>query len=305
MAAIASRDAAKAKSFADQYGIERSYGAYEALLADPAIDAIYIPLPNHLHAEWAISAMAAGKHVLCEKPLAITGDQALRMFEAAKRYGVHLVEAYPYRAQSQTHKVEELLASGVIGRVKLIRASFGVRFSDPENIRLRPDTAGGALLDAGSYAMNFIRMVSGERPARVSALADWAATGVDRTMIANIEFKSGSLAQLSCSFATGFHRHAIIAGDDGVIETTFLNHPPVAGPSVVYLKKGIEFDAGYEIIATAEGNGFLAEADSFAKLINFGPDHWTGSSKQESIDTIISLEAILQSARSGKAVSIA
>jgi D-xylose 1-dehydrogenase (NADP+, D-xylono-1,5-lactone-forming) len=148
--ALASRDAAKGRAFADEIGVERVHGSYEALLRDPGIDAVYIPLPNTLHAAWAVQAAEAGKHILCEKPLAITAAEARSMFAAARANDVRLVEAYPYRAQPQTLKVQELLAENAIGKLKTVYAAFGVTFTDLANIRLDPMRGGGALLDAGS-----------------------------------------------------------------------------------------------------------------------------------------------------------
>ncbi|RDJ23367.1 gfo/Idh/MocA family oxidoreductase [Bosea caraganae] len=304
VAAVASRDAAKAESFAGECGIPRFHGSYEALLADPAIDAIYNPLPNSLHAEWSIRAMEAGKHVLCEKPLATSASDARAMFAAAKRLGRHLVEAYPYRAQPQTLKLRELLAAGAIGKVQLIRSSFGITFSDPNNIRLRPDVGGGALLDAGSYAVSLALLAAGERPERVSATARWSETGVDLSTVATLEFPGGALAQISASFATAFHRHALIAGDGGTIETTYLNHPPVGGPPILTVRRGTTNLVAPEIVEVAPGNGFRAEAESFERLLRHGPEQWTGATPAESIDIALTLDAILASARSGAAVRV-
>ena len=305
VAAVASRDAGKAERFARECGIERSHGSYEALLSDPAIDAIYNPLPNSLHAEWSIRAMEAGKHVLCEKPLALTATEARAMFAAAKRLGRHLVEAYPYRAQPQTLKLRELLAEGAIGKVELIRSSFGVAFSDPGNIRLQPDVGGGALLDAGSYAVSLALLAAGERPERVSAVSRWSQTGVDLSTIASLEFPSGALAQISCSFATAYHRNALIAGDAGTIETSYLNHPPIGGPPILTLRRGTTNTVVPEIVEVAPGNGFLAEAESFQRLLEHGPTGWTGATPDESIDIALTLDAIREASRSGNAVSIA
>ncbi|POR50382.1 Gfo/Idh/MocA family protein [Bosea psychrotolerans] len=304
VAAVASRDAGKAQRFAQECGIPRSHGSYEALLADPEIDAIYNPLPNSLHAEWSIRAMEAGKHVLCEKPLAMTAVEARAMFAAARRLGRHLVEAYPYRAQPQTLKLRDLLAEGAIGKVQLIRSSFGVAFSDPSNIRLKPEVGGGALLDAGSYAVSLALLAAGERPERVSAMARWSETGVDLSVVASLEFPNGALAQISCSFATAYHRHALIAGDAGTIETSYLNHPPAGGPPILTLRRGTTIAAVPEIIEVAPGNGFLAEAESFQRLVTQGPAYWTGATPAESIDIALTLDAIGQSARSGAAVTI-
>ncbi|MBI3505254.1 MAG: Gfo/Idh/MocA family oxidoreductase [Proteobacteria bacterium] len=302
--AVASRDLAKAQAFAKECGVARALGSYEALLADPAVDAIYNPLPNTLHAEWSIKAAAAGKHVLCEKPLATTASDAVAMFAAAKKHGVHIVEAYPYRAQPQTQKLAELLAAGAIGKIRLIRSSFGVFFSDPANIRLKPDVGGGALLDAGSYAVSLVRLAAGRRPERVSAVAQWAATGVDLTVAATLEFSDGLLAQVACSFATGYHRHALISGDAGTVETTYLNHPPIGGPPVVNIRRGLKATDPIEAIETPGGNGFQLEAESFQRLVEKGPAHWTGATPEESVDIAATLEAIAKSARSGKSEAV-
>ncbi len=302
--AVASREAAKAVAFAKDLSIARTFSSYEALLADPNIDAIYNPLPNSLHAQWSIKAVEAGKHVLCEKPLAMSGAEAKSMFDAARRSGLHLVEAYPYLAQPQTLKVRELVKSGAIGKPQLIRASFGVFFSDPANIRLMPDLGGGSLMDAGSYPVSFVRAIAGERPSRVHAIARWSESGVDKTLAATMEYDSGLIAQITSSFATGYHRAAQIAGDAGSIDVTYLNHPPIGGEPVVYLRRGIMVTDAIETIKVAGGNGFLAEAESFARLVSGGPKHWTGATEQESIDIALTLAALLRSARSGAAVDV-
>ncbi|MBL8805634.1 MAG: Gfo/Idh/MocA family oxidoreductase [Rhodospirillales bacterium] len=300
VAAVASRDMAKAEAFARDTGVARSLGSYEALLADPEIDAIYNPLPNTLHAEWSIRAVKAGKHVLCEKPLATTAADARAMFAAARTAGRHLVEAYPYRAQAQTRKLAELVATGAIGRLHLVRSSFGVYFDDRANIRLRPDVGGGALLDAGSYAVSLVQLVAGRRPERVSANAQMFETGVDRSTVATLEFADGLLAQISCSFATAYHRHALVAGETGVIECTYLNHPPVGGPPTVTIRRGAKVADPVETIELPGGNGFLAEADSFADLVAGAPAGWTGATPAESIDIAMTLEAILAAVRTGQ-----
>jgi xylose dehydrogenase (NAD/NADP) len=297
--AVASRDLEKARTFAQEFGIERAHGSYEAMLRDPDIDAVYIPLPNTQHAEWAIRSAEAGKHILCEKPIAVTAADARAMFDAAHKHGVHLAEAYPYRSQPQTLKTRELLASGAIGRVQWIHATFGFTCTDPNNIRLDPTLGGGALLDAGSYPVSFVRMVAGERPIRVHASARWSETGVDRTVVASIEFNGGLLAQIACSFATAFHRRALIAGDAGMLETTYLNDPPEGGPPAIRLSQGIHNDAWSGTIETTGGSGFKAEAENFQEMVRYGLDRWTGSTEIESIDTILTLEALARSAHSG------
>jgi D-xylose 1-dehydrogenase (NADP+, D-xylono-1,5-lactone-forming) len=302
--AVASRDAGKAEKFAREVGIPRHYASYEALLADREIDAIYNPLPNSLHAEWSIRAVQAGKHVLCEKPLAVTSAEARAMFEAARRHGVYLVEGYPYRAQPQTLKLKELLDAGTLGRIQIIQATMGFTLSDDTNIRFSPELGGGALMDVGSYPVSLVRMIAQERPSRVTALARWTDAGVDRSLMATIEFASGLLAQIACSFATAAHRQAMIVGTDGVLQTTFFNHPGPANPPIMHLRRGKGWDAPNEVLEVPATNGFLAEAESFARLLRQGPAYWTGASPDESVDIMLTIEAILQSARSGKPVEV-
>ena len=303
--AIASRDGERARKFAAETGIAQTYSTYEALLADPEIDAIYNPLPNNLHAEWSIRAANAGKHVLCEKPLATSATEARAMFEAAARNGVQLAEAYPYRAQPQTLKLRELLKENAVGRLQLIQASFGFPLTDASNIRLNPALAGGALMDAGCYPVSLVRTIAGERPKRVHAMARWDASGVDRTLVASMEFSSGLLAQVSCSFATARHRHAFVAGDSGVIRTTYFNDTSAALPPVIEIRRGPGLDAKQESIETAATNGFLAEAEAFHDLVIQGRDHWQGASEEESIDIALTLEALAASARRGVPIDVA
>ncbi len=302
--AVASRDVEKARSFARETGIAQVHSTYEALLDDPALDAIYIPLPNSLHAAWSIRAAEAGKHVLCEKPLATSAGEARAMFDAAQRNGVFLVEAYPYRAQPQTLKMRELLETEAIGRPQFVQASFGFSLGDLSNIRFDPALAGGALMDVGCYPVSLVRTIAGARPTRVHAMAQWAASGVDLTMVASMNFASGLLAQISCSFATLRHRHAFIVGDAGSIGTTYLNDTSAAFPPDLELKRGSGSDARCERVETASTNGFLAEADSFHDLVMHGWERWTGASPQESIDIAQTLEALAASARQGNAVDV-
>ena len=303
VSAVASRDDAKARAFAREFLIARHYGSYEELLADQDIDAVYIPLPNSLHAEWSIAAVEAGKHVLCEKPLAATSDEAQAMFAAARQHGVHVVEGYPYRSQPQTRKLRELLDAGVIGEVRLIQAAFGFTLGAGENIRWSPQLAGGALMDAGAYPVSLVRMVAKARPTRVHAAAHWAG-GVDRTLAGTLQFASGLFAQINCSFGTGLHRQALIAGSNGVIQTTYANHTTCAAEALLKLRVGTGKDMVDSLVQTAAVNGFLAEAESFERLVRKGPAEWSGITPDESTDVMVILEALLRSARSGTAVDI-
>jgi len=303
VAAVASRSSDKAERFARETGVARFHSSYEALLADPAIDAVYNPLPNSMHAEWSIRACEAGKHVLCEKPLCASAAEAHAMFEAARRNGVHLVEGFPYRAQPQTLKLLEIIDSGDIGKLQLIQASFGFTLAAGPNIRLDAGLAGGSLMDAGTYPVSLIRMVSKERPARVQAVARWAS-GVDHALAATLEFESGLLAQATCSFSTSAHRQALIAGTGGVIQTPFLNHPPLDRPAELLVKRGTGANKDFERIQVPAVNGFLAEAESFAALVRGSSPDWDGASPEESIDIAMTLEGILRSARTGQPVTL-
>ncbi len=302
--AVASRTAAKAAQFATEFEIPTAYGSYQQLLDDPAIDAIYNPLPNGLHAEWCIRALEACKHVLCEKPLAATATDVRAMFAAARRRGVTLVEAFPYRSQPHTIKLKELVDAGTIGRIVSIQAAFGFTVADAENVRFDPELAGGALMDAGTYPVSLVRQLAGARPIRVYASALWHARGVDQTLIASLEHRSGLMAQISCSFTTGTHRHALIAGTAGVMQTTYMNNPPLDRPAVLHLKRGTSADAAYESIEVPALNGFRAEAESFERSIRLGSGHWNGATPEESLDIMLTLEAILQSGRTQKPVEV-
>lgn len=297
--AIASRGQDKADAMAAELGIPRALGSYEALLADPEVEAIYVPLPNSLHAEWTMRALDAKKHVLCEKPLAMDANEARAMFAAAARNEVFLREGYPYMAQQQTLMLRNLIREGAIGAPRLIRSTFSVMFKDPANIRLSPTLGGGALYDAGSYAVSLVRLVAGKRPLRVQATSQMDANGVDITTLANIEFPDGLLAQVACSFAAAYHRSASISGENGIIETNYLNHPPVGGPAVLQIRRGLPMTVPFEAIPVPAGNGFRLEAESFAHLVR-GTGEWTGASPAESVDIAMILDAIRASARSGR-----
>lgn len=305
LVALCGRDEAATRRAARRYGYGSVYTDWRQMLKDDRVQLFDNGGPNDTHAEPCIAAAQAGKHVLCEKPLSVTADEARAMFAAARRHGVHLVEAYPYLAHPQTQAMRALLDDGAIGAVKLIRASIGFTVFDPEtNIRLNAELAGGALRDCGSYPVSFAIVVAKEKPARVHAAARWAPSGVDHSLVATLEFRSGILAQIACSVAVGSHRHALIAGERGVLETTFLNHPPLGGPSEIHLKRGNRSDTPRETIAAAGGSGFRFEAEAFERLVAGDAAAWTGVTAAQSIDIMETLEAILRSAHSGAPVDL-
>jgi predicted dehydrogenase len=302
---VASRDGERARAFAEANGIERRYAGYAGMLADPAIDAIYIPLPNHLHAEWAIKAAHAGKHVLCEKPLALSRQQAEAMLAAARTNGVVLLEAYPYRFQPQIQALVALLRDGAIGAVRTVQAAFGFTVMNPDvNIRMKPETGGGALLDAGSYPVSLVRLVLGEAPLRVTATPVWAETGVDISMMATLEFAGQRHAQVSCAMNVANHRRATIMGSGGAIETEFLNHTSAAIPSQLRIRRGIANTIPFEDIAAPVGSGFVFEAEAFAAMVRQNDPAALEAEARFSIDVAATLEAIAKSARSGRPESL-
>src|ERR1700690_25086 len=302
--AVASRDAHRAPAFAAANGVAGACGSYEELLADPRIDAIYNPLPNSLHAAWSVRALEAGKHVLCEKPLAASAAEVRAMFDAARAHGLHLVEAFPYWSQPHAIRLRELIAAGALGELRTIQAAFGFLLGEPGNIRFDPTLGGGALLDAGTYPVSLVRMIAGQRPARVCASARWHAGGVDETLIASLEHQGGLLAQISCSFASGPHREALIAGTKGGLRTTYLNTPPPDRSAGMQWRRGASWDEPYQTIEVPALNGFRAEAESFERLVRLGPAHWNGATPTESLDIMCTLEAILRSAREHRPVEV-
>jgi xylose dehydrogenase (NAD/NADP) len=299
--AVASRDAARAQDFAAELGIDAAYGSYEQLLRDPGVDAVYIPLPNSLHADWAIRAAQAGKHILCEKPIAASAVEARSMFEAARRAGVLLVEGFPFRAQPQTLRLQEMIAAGAIGTVRMIQASFGFTLAQEENIRWSTPLAGGAVMDIGVYPICLVRMIAGVRPTRVTASAQWAGTddGVDRAVAATLQFADGLSAQIACSFDACLHRQALIVGSAGVLQTTYLNHTTATLPGSLQWRRGSDARAVDSIIETPVANGFQAEVDAFVAAVRHDPAQWSGATAEESIDNMLTIEALLRSARAG------
>jgi D-xylose 1-dehydrogenase (NADP+, D-xylono-1,5-lactone-forming) len=301
---LCGRTAAATEAAAHKMGWSEWVTDWRDVVGRDDVDVVDICTPGDSHAEIAIAALEAGKHVLCEKPLAASAADARAMFDAAKRAGVYLVEGYPYRAQPQTLKLRQLLKEGAIGRPVLVQASFGFPLTDAANIRMSADLAGGALMDAGSYPVSLVRTIAGAAPQRVSAMAQWGPSGVDVTTLATLQFPDGLLAQISCTFASARHRHAFIAGEAGSIATTYYNDTSAAFPPLLDVRRGTGWDAPREVIETAAISGFLAEAESFHDLVRFGWSRWTGATPDESIDIARTLDALAASARQGTPVVV-
>lgn len=219
VAAIASRDAGRAAGVAATFGIARSYGSYQALLDDPEIEAIYNPLPNHLHVEWTVKALDAGKHVLCEKPIALDAEEAQALVAARQRSGKCVLEAFMVRFHPQWRRIRALVDAGRIGSVHAIQSAFVFPMFDPNNVRNRADIGGGALYDVGCYPIVTARYVFGSEPDRVIALVDRdPKLGVDRLTSALLSFPGGGHVSFSSALQLALYQRVVILGSEGRIE---------------------------------------------------------------------------------------
>jgi len=217
LVAVGGRDLERTKAFADELNITQCYGSYEALLEDDSIDAVYNPLPNSLHHFWTIKAAEAGKHILCEKPLALNASECAEMEDAARVNGVRLMEAFMYRFHPQTNKALDLIQSGVLGDIKTIRSAFTFRLRNRDNIRLSATLGGGALMDVGCYCVNASRTMAGSEPEAVKAFADWGETGVDERLVGMMWFNNGIQSHFDCALTMERCEYYEVAGTDGYI----------------------------------------------------------------------------------------
>jgi len=221
LVAVASRDQARADAYAREWEIPRAYGSYEALLDDPEIEAVYISLPNTMHAEWSIKALEAGKHVLCEKPFTRHSDEITAAFDTAERTGRLLSEAFMYRHNPQTKRLVELVAQGAIGELRMIRSTFSYGLYDVENIRLRTDVEGGALMDVGCYCVSGSRLLGGE-PVAVHGEAWTGPSGTDWAFAGLLRFPDDVVATFDCGTALPERDELEAIGSEGSL---FLDDP--------------------------------------------------------------------------------
>lgn len=215
--AVASRSQENADAYARKWKISRAHGSYEALLADPEIDVIYNPLPNHLHAEWTIKAVEAGKHVLCEKPLALTLGEVDAIAAAAQKHGRVVAEAFMYRHHPQTLKVQEIVQSGSLGILKLLRGSFTYVMNPEGNIRSDPAMGGGSIWDVGCYPISYIRTMLGAEPTQVFGWQATGPTGIDETFVGQMHFENGAFTQFDSSFVIPSHTYMEIIGSEATL----------------------------------------------------------------------------------------
>ena len=297
--ALASRDAAKAEECAARHGIARAYGSYEALLADSEIEAVYLPLPNHLHAEWTLRAFEAGKHVLCDKPLALTYADAKRMADAARAANRRLMEAFMYRHHPQHAHIGEMVRRGEIGSVAHFRGTFTFPGQGLTGYRRDAAKGGGALYDVGVYPLNAARFHFGAEPVVVAAVAGRdAETGVDEHTAAVLEFEDGRTASIECGFDQTFTTCYELAGSEGTI-TTERAFQPGDGPVTVTIRKGEDVRTE----TTAGADHYQREIEHFSACVRDpARDLWPGEDGTAQMRVV---EAIQRSLREKRHVEVA
>ena len=298
--AVAARDADRARAFASELGIPRAYDSYDALLDDPEIDGVYIGLPNALHAEWTVRAAQAGKHVLCEKPLARRAADVDRMAAACSDAGVLLMEAFMYRHHPQHARVKELLAAGEIGEPAYLRATFSFAMDAARrsrDVRVRPDLDGGAFMDVGCYTLNAARFLFDAEPIEVTALQRFdAGLGVDTTFAAVLRFPGDRLALVDGSFDVAGPQRYEIVGDRGSIVVDPFVQPGPAATSFTLVRGGER-----RLIEVAGVDQYALEADHFVQSVRAGrllPPAEDGRAQARAV------EVLYRSAETGRAVRL-
>jgi predicted dehydrogenase len=292
--AVASRDQARAEAYAREHGIERAFGSYEALLADPDIDAVYVSLPNSLHVEWSIRALEAGKHVLCEKPLDRRPDEVERAFEAAARSGRILMEAFMYRHNPQTAKLRELVGAGAIGQLAVVRSAFSFSLGDPDNVRLAADLDGGALMDVGCYCVSGSRLLGGE-PERVYGEQVTGESGVDVLFSGTMRFPDGVAAHFDCGFVLPARDELEVVGSEGSL---FLDDPWHARRPVIELRR----ESGVEEIALEPADSYRLELENLSDAIHGEAEPLLG--RDDAVGQARTIDALYRSAASGSPVTL-
>ncbi len=299
VAAIASRDRPKGEEAARTLGIAQAYGSYEELLADPQIEAIYNPLPNHLHVEWSIKAAEAGKHVLCEKPLSLTVAEAKKLLAVRDRTGVKIGEAFMVRTHPQWLRARELVSSGRIGDLRSAVSFFSYFNDNPSNIRNLPECGGGALMDVGCYPINTSRFIFGEEPTRVFGLIEKdPKMKIDRLTSAILDFPSGQ-STFTCSTQLVPYQRSHFLGTRGRIEIEIPFNAPNDRPCCIFIDDGRDVFGGG--IATEEFptcDQYAIQGDIFSQAIRGAAE--VPVSLEDAIKNMAVIEAIFRSGETGK-----
>jgi len=294
LVAVASRDQARAEAYAREWEIERAYGSYDALLGDPEIEAVYISLPNTLHCEWSIRAVQAGKHVLCEKPLSRHTDDVESAFDAAERAGRLLSEAFMYRHNSQTKRLRELVDDGAIGELRLIRSAFSYGLYEQDNIRLRTDVEGGALMDVGCYNVSGSRLLGGE-PERAFGEAWFGPSGTDWVLAGTLRFPNDVLATFDCGTALAERDELEAVGSEGSL---FLEDPWHCTEPVVEVRRG----DGVERIELEREDSYRLELENLSDAIRGEAELLLA--REDAVGQARTLEALYESATRGAPVEL-
>lgn len=294
--AVASRSPESANAYAKEKKIPRAHGSYEALLADPEIDVIYNSLPNHLHAEWTIKAVEAGKHVLCEKPLALSVDEVDAIKHAAHAHGRIVAEAFMYRHHPQTLKVREIVRSGSLGALKMIRGSFSFVLTRENDARLTPEWGGGSIWDVGCYPISYARMVAGVEPVEVFGWQVEGPTGIDETFVGQMRFEGDIHAQFDSSFVIPFHAFMEIVGSDGALNVPHPFKPGV--DETIYLTRNDKTES----IRVRGGELYIGEVEDMADAILLGREPRV--SLDDSRANVRVIRALLESSRAGTPIHL-
>ena len=299
LAAIAARDPSRAQSWADRFGFARAHPTYQELVEDPAVDAIYNPLPNDLHAAWSIRAMRAGKHVLCEKPMALDAPEVQTMIQAAGTNGVLLAEGFMYKFHPQIDKSLELIRGGRIGEVRSVHSAFTFRFErDGANYRWSPAMGGGALYDVGCYTISIARLVFGAEPVSAFARARIdPETGIDMTTAALLEFPGGRFAPCDASFEAQFQSLLLAVGTEGTLRLDRAFSAKDFDIAIEVVRGG-----GKETVPVPKADMFRLMVEHFGDAV-FGriPLRYPAG---DALGNMHAIDACFESIRTGQAVAI-
>lgn len=298
MTAIASRDSEKAKQIAADLNIPKFYGSYEELLADREIDAIYNPLPNNLHVEWTVKAAEAGKHVLCEKPVALTAEEAGKLIETRDRTGVKIQEAFMVRTHPQWLAVRDFIRAGHVGKLQAINGFFSYFNDDAANIRNRIETGGGALFDIGCYCVNISRFILGEEPRKVSALIERdAESKVDKLTSAILDFPSCQ-STFTCGTQLAPYQRMQFFGNKARIEIEIPFNIPPETATRIFVDDGADlYGKNIETIEIPAANQYTIQGDLFSRAILENSEQ--ALSLEDSVKNMSVIEAVFRAADSG------
>ncbi len=299
LGAIASRSLAKAEEAARRLGIPRAYGSYEELLADPAIEAVYNPLPNHLHVPWSVKAAQAGKHVLCEKPIALTAEEARSLLKARDRAGVLITEAFMVRTHPQWLTARDLVRSGRIGELRAAQGFFSYSLADPTNIRNVPAMGGGGLLDIGCYPIVTSRFLFEGEPRRVLCLLERdAAMGIDRLSSAILEFPAGPAA-FTCSTQMVPYQRMNFFGTKGRLEVEVPFNAPPDRPCRLFIDDGSTLSGeGAQAISLPVCDQYTIQGDLFSRAVR--EKTRTAWPLEDAVENMRVIDALFRSAKNGK-----